>query len=92
MKSDDYFYADPEFKQRLSKVSKGTIVEVEDLAYTQSGIFRLKTAKGYLTAEFKQRLSKVSKGTIVEVEDLAYTQSGIFRLKTAKGYLTANKI
>lgn len=69
MKSDDYFYADPEFKQTLSKVSKGTIVEVEDLAYTQSGIFRLKTAKGYLTAN--KNIVEQYKG----LEDIYYTSN-----------------
>lgn len=69
LKSDDYFYADPEFKQRLSKVSKGTIVEVEDLAYTQSGIFRLKTAKGYLTAN--KNIVEQYKG----LEDIYYTSN-----------------
>ncbi|MGC3053959.1 DUF5776 domain-containing protein, partial [Enterococcus faecalis] len=69
LKSDDYFYGDPEFKQRLSKVSKGTIVEVEDLAYSQSGIFRLKTAKGYLTAN--KNIVEQNKG----LEDIYYTSN-----------------
>ncbi|MDO4623976.1 MAG: DUF5776 domain-containing protein [Enterococcus hirae] len=50
LKTDDYFYADTAFTQRLNKVTKGTVVEVESLAYTDSGIFRLKTKNGYLTA------------------------------------------
>jgi GH25 family lysozyme M1 (1,4-beta-N-acetylmuramidase) len=50
LKADDYFYADTAFTQRLNKVAKGTVVEVEGLAYTDSGIFRLKTKYGYLTA------------------------------------------
>ncbi|MEY8446055.1 DUF5776 domain-containing protein [Enterococcus ratti] len=50
LKIDDYFYADTAFKKRLNKVTKGTIVEVTDLAYTDSGVFRLKTNAGYLSA------------------------------------------
>lgn len=50
LKTDDYFYADTAFTKTLNKVTKGTVVEVEDLAYTDSGIFRLKTQHGYLTA------------------------------------------
>ncbi|WP_430604435.1 hypothetical protein IGJ19_000876 [Enterococcus sp. DIV1368b] len=67
LKADDYYYADTDFKQRLNKVSKGTIVEVEDLAYTQSGIFRLKTKNGYLTA------NKNIVEQFLEMSDLYYT-------------------
>ncbi|EMF0259436.1 DUF5776 domain-containing protein [Enterococcus hirae] len=82
LKSDDYFYADTAFTQRLDKVSKGTIVDVEDLAYTDSGVFRLRTKYGYLTAnkslveeyqDYSQQYYTVNpKQVIVKVNDRFY--------------------
>lgn len=82
LKVDDYFYADTTFKQRLNKVTKGTIVEVENLVYADSGVFRLKTKEGYLTAnkslveeyqDFSQQYYTVNPvQVIIKVDDRFY--------------------
>ncbi|WP_019724726.1 DUF5776 domain-containing protein, partial [Enterococcus mundtii] len=50
LKQDDYYYKDLSFTQRGEVVAQGTVVDVMGIEFTNEGIPRLKTAKGYLTA------------------------------------------
>ncbi|WP_019724518.1 DUF5776 domain-containing protein, partial [Enterococcus mundtii] len=50
LKHNDYYYKDLSFTQRGEAVSKGTVAEIKGIEFTNEGVPRLKTAKGYLTA------------------------------------------
>ncbi|WP_231112557.1 DUF5776 domain-containing protein, partial [Enterococcus mundtii] len=45
-----YYYKDLSFTQRGEVVLKDTVVEITGIEYTNEGVPRLKTNKGYLTA------------------------------------------
>lgn len=53
MKSNDYFYNDVEFSQKGPAVAKDTLLAVEAVDFSNSGVPRLKTAQGYVTANKK---------------------------------------
>lgn len=56
---NDYYYKDLSFTQKGAAISKGTIVEIQSIEYTPSGLPRLKTADGYVTAN-KKYVQKVN--------------------------------
>lgn len=56
---NDYYYKDLSFTQKGAAISKGTIVEIQSIEYTPSGLPRLKTADGYVTAN-KMYVQKVN--------------------------------
>ncbi|WP_122645223.1 DUF5776 domain-containing protein [Enterococcus mediterraneensis] len=60
LKKDDYYYKDLSFKERGTAVKKGTVVKVTGIEYTaSSGVPRLVTSKGYLTAN-KNYVAKIT--------------------------------
>ena len=50
MKTNDYYYQDVNFSKKGESVSKDTLIKVLSVDYTENGLPRLKTAKGYITA------------------------------------------
>lgn len=50
LKANDYFYKDVEFTQKGSSVAKDTLLEVEAVEFSNTGVPRLKTSQGYITA------------------------------------------
>lgn len=84
LKTNDYYYSDVEFSNRTKAVAKGTIVDVIGLAYTSTGIFRLVTEDGYLTAN-KSAVEQYSS----TIENQYYTENpGKVMLKTNDTYYT----
>lgn len=66
MKVTDWYYNGVEFNKngRKSKLPKNTVVSVENLTFTSSGIPRLKVRGGYLTANKKYVVSTSASPTI----------------------------
>ena len=50
VKKDDYFYTDLSFSTKKEQMINGTIINIVGIEYTEQGIPRLKTAKGYISA------------------------------------------
>lgn len=86
VKQDDRFYNDVNFTSPRTAVKKNTLVTVKSIQTTASGIPRLFTDQGYLTANKSYVVAAQS-----NIEDYFTTNPKKVRLKTKYGYLTANK-
>lgn len=53
LRGDDYYYSDYNFTNRLTKENSNKVIDVVSIEYSDSGIPRMKTANGYLTANKK---------------------------------------
>lgn len=51
LNGNDYFYKDANFKEKLSPVLKNEVVDVIGIEYSDNGIPRLKTSRGYITSK-----------------------------------------
>ncbi|WYJ87940.1 hypothetical protein A5866_003066 [Enterococcus sp. 12C11_DIV0727] len=59
LRGDDFYYSDVNFNNRLTKESRNKVIDVVGIEYSDSGIPRLKTVNGYLTAN-KRYVTRVA--------------------------------